>query len=80
MPSASSASPIKSCSSFCTEAEKPQAAEIYVAHRMQNATFDPQGHGFVLTVPEIEAYIHRLNLKNPQVIAEMARHQRAKAA
>jgi hypothetical protein len=62
------------------EAEKPQAAEIYVAHRMQNAAFDPQEHGFVLTVPEIEAYIHRLNLKNPQVIAEMARHQQAKAA
>ena len=60
--------------------ELPELAEIYKLHREQGLLFDPTAHGFVFSTAEIEAHLHRQNLKNPDFIAQEAARQRKKSA
>ena len=57
-----------------------QVASIYKAYRRQNAPFDPKENGFDLTVPQIEAFLHRQNLGNAEYLTEQIQKARPKAA
>jgi hypothetical protein len=60
--------------------EMNQVVEIYKLHREQGLAFDPKAGGFVSTIADIEAYLHRQNLKNPDFIAQEAARNRKKSA
>jgi hypothetical protein len=62
------------------QSEMAEAVAIYKIHRAQNAAFDPKSNGFVLTIAQIEAYIHRKNLSSSAFVAEMVERDRRKAA
>ena len=59
--------------------EIQEAVKIYRAHRIAGEPFDPQAIGFVLSIPQIELYIHRQHLADAQFIAEEAARNRRKA-
>lgn len=59
------------------QSEMPAAITIYNLHKMNGVTFNPQQNGFVLTLPQIEAQIHRDNLAKPAYVAKMTRRKAA---
>ena len=61
-------------------AELAEAANICTFFKKEGGSFDPKAHGFIITVAELEAYIHRQGLKNAGYIADIVRKERAKAA
>jgi hypothetical protein len=60
--------------------EMNDVVEIYKLHREQGLAFDPMAHGFVLTIADVEAHLRRLQLKNPDFIAQEAARNRKKSA
>src|SRR5262249_49733324 len=62
------------------QAEMPDAVLIYKNFRAAGGTFDPQSIGFVLTIPQIEAYRNRENLRNPGYVLEEVKKARTKVA
>lgn len=62
------------------DTEVNEVLNIYNIHKSQNAAFDPQQHGFVLTRSKVEDLVHRRSLQNPSYVAQLTRKQRAKAA
>jgi hypothetical protein len=62
------------------EIELRQALPIYRAHKQAGAIFEPQKNGFVLTLAQIEAYLYRKNLENPDFITEEVEKAHVKAA
>ena len=60
--------------------EMSEVVEIYKLHREQGLTFDPKTGGFVSTIADIEAHLRRLQLKNPDFIAQEAARNRKKSA
>jgi hypothetical protein len=60
--------------------EMTEAVNIYKRHREQGLTFDPKACGFVSTIADIETYLHRQNLKDPDFIAQEAARNRKKSA
>ena len=60
--------------------ELPELAQIYKLHRMEGLAFDPKANGFVFSLAEVEAYLRRENLRNPDFIAQEAARRRKKSA